>query len=102
MNTVAFQNNCRFVGAEHAIRLYDFVSEGERAVDAGNAVVQDDIGLLAHGAQNLTASQRGTDGVAIGTGVRSQHETLVLPDLPEHIFQHVVSPSFHWLPRETF
>jgi hypothetical protein len=42
--------------------------------------VQNNIGLLAHGAE--PATKRRPHGIAVGPGVRSQHESLVLPDLP--------------------
>ena len=44
--------------------------------------------FFAHGAQDLTAGQRRTDRIAIGSGVRGQHKPVTLFDVFENIFQH--------------
>src|SRR5882724_8627591 len=54
--------------------------------------------MLAHGAEDLAARQRRADGIAVGPGVRGQHEALVLSDLPEYILEHVARPFFHLVP----
>ena len=94
MNAVAFQNDCRFVTSRDATGLHHLIGKRKRTVDARNTVVQNNIGLLAHGAQNLAAGERRPHGIAVGPGVRSQHESLVLSDLPEHILD-VAMPFFH-------
>src|SRR5580700_8161388 len=58
--------------------------------------MQHNISLFAHGTQNLAAGQRGADSVSIGTGMRRQHESFALSDLPKNIFEHVAMPSLHW------
>ena len=57
MNAVAFQNDRRLVTAHDAARMHDLIGKREGAVDAGDAIVQNNIGVLAHGAQHLAASQ---------------------------------------------
>jgi hypothetical protein len=91
VNAVAFENDYRFVSADNAVRLDNLVSEWERTVDARNAIVKHNVGVLAHGAQNLAAGKRRSDGVAIRPGVRGQHETIVLSDLPEYIVDIAVA-----------
>src|SRR5581483_1666211 len=100
VDAVTLENNGGLVAAGDAVSLHDLIGKWKRAVDARNAVVQHDIGVLAHGAQTLAASQRGTDRVAVRAGVRGQHEALVLPDLPKHILQHLVTspPPHPWGP----
>ena len=43
---------------------------------------------FAHGTQNLAAGQRRSDGIAIRTRVRSEHEPVTLLDLMENVPQH--------------
>jgi hypothetical protein len=50
--------------------------------------VQDHIGFLAHGTQDLAAGERGTDSVSIRTRVRSQQESVALLDLFENLAKH--------------
>jgi hypothetical protein len=78
-----------------AIRLHHLIGERERTIDARYSVMENDIGLLAHRAQDLAASQRRPDRIAVGASVRSQHEAAVLFDLPKDIREHVVMPSLH-------
>ncbi len=89
MDAVALENNRGLVIAVHAIGLQDLIGEGQGAVDSGNAVVQHDVGLLAHGAQDLAAGEGRSDRIAIGTSVRRQHEAIALLDLLKHIPQKI-------------
>ena len=98
MDAVALKNDRGLVAASDAAGLHHFIRKWKRPVDAGYAVVQHDVGLLAHRAQNLAAGERRTDSVAIRPGVRCQHESFVLSDLPEYVFEHVARPSLHWIP----
>jgi hypothetical protein len=88
MNAVAFQNDGGLVSTSDPVGLDNFVGEGKRTINARNAVVQNDIGLLAHGPQDLAAGKGGANGVTIGTRVRSEHEALALFDLPEYVLKH--------------
>jgi hypothetical protein len=69
------------------VRLHDLIGERKRTVDAGHSIVQNNVSLLTHGAQNLAASQRRSDCVAIGPGVRRQHKSFVLSNLTEYVRQ---------------
>jgi hypothetical protein len=96
MNAVALEYDGRLITTGYAIRLHHFVGKRQRTVDARNAIVQNDIRLLAHGAKHLAAGQRRSDGVAVGPGMRRQHEALVLSDLPQYVFEHVAMASLHF------
>ncbi len=97
VNAVTLQNDRRLVVAQHAAGLHNLIGERKRTVDARDAIVQHNIGMLAHRAQNLAAGQRRSDRIAVGTGVRGQHESLVLSDLPENILDAAM-PFFHRVP----
>src|SRR3984957_10542419 len=97
VNAVALQNDGRFVTARDATGLHHLTGARKRTVEARNPVVQHHIGLLAQGAQNLTAGQRRSHRVAVRAGVRGQHESLMLSDLPQHIL-NAAMPFFHWVP----
>src|SRR5208337_2070132 len=98
VNAVALQNNRRIVTAHNLARLHHLVGERQRTVNARDAVVQYNVGVLAHGAQHLAAGQRRSYGVAVRTGVRRQHESLMLSNLPQHVRKHVAMPFFHRIP----
>ena len=57
LDAVTFENDGGFVVAIDAVGADDSVGEGQRLIDARNAVVQDNLGVLAHQAQNLGAGQ---------------------------------------------
>ena len=88
VNAVTLQNDRRFIIAGNAIGLQHLIGERQRAIDPRHAIVQHHVGLLPHGAQNLAARQRRSNGVAIGPRVRRQHEPVALLDLLENILQH--------------
>jgi hypothetical protein len=69
VNAVTLQNNRRFVIAQDVARLHNLIGERKRTVDTGNAIVQNYIGLLAHGAQNLATGECRSHGIAVGPGV---------------------------------
>jgi hypothetical protein len=81
MDTVTLQNDRSFISACHTVCLHNLISEGQRSIDAGNSIVQNDIGLLSHFAQDLAAGKGRSDGVTVGTRVRGKHKSLVLSDL---------------------
>ena len=74
MNAVAFKNNGCLVAAGDSIRVYDLISKGERAIDTRDRVMEHDIGVFTHRAQDLAAGERRPDGVSVGTGMRCQNE----------------------------
>src|SRR6267154_3961445 len=98
VNAAAFKNDGRVIVAKNPIGLQHLIGKGQGAIDARHAIVQYHIGLLPHGAQDLAAGQRRTDGVAIRPCVRGKHETITLLDLLENILQHefyaFFSPDF--------
>ncbi len=53
LNTLALQNDGGFVLSVYPLRLDHSVGEGQPLIDTWNALAQDDIGFLAHVAQNL-------------------------------------------------
>ena len=57
VNAVTLQNNGGLVISLGRVRLDHLIRERQRAVDARHRIVQHYIGLLAHGAQQLTAGQ---------------------------------------------
>src|ERR1700722_2571247 len=95
VNAVALQNDGCFVAPHHATRLHHLVGKRKRAVNSWDAVVENDIRLLTHGAKNLAAGQRRTNGIAVRASMRRQHESLVLSDLPEYVFEHVAMAALH-------
>src|SRR6202040_3217577 len=67
---------------------HHLIGERQRAINTRHAIVQHHVGLLPHGAQNLTTRQSRSDGVAIRPRVRRKHEPVTLLDLMENIPQH--------------
>ena len=62
------------------LRAEGAIGEGEFLVDAGDAIVDDDIGVFAHGAQDLAAGEGGADAVAVGARVRGHDEAVTVAD----------------------
>ena len=56
LDAVTFQDDGSIVISVHPIRFHHGIGKGQRLVDAWNTVVQNNIGVFAHGAQNLAAS----------------------------------------------
>jgi len=81
MDAVTFQYDGGFIPAGHTVCLHNLIGKRQGAINAGDSVVQNDIRLLAHFAQNLAAGERRSDGIAIGTRVRREHESFALSDL---------------------
>src|SRR5258708_28216276 len=88
MNAVTLENNRGVVVAGNSVGLQHLICKRQRAIDSRYAIVQYHIGLLAHGAQHLAARQRRSNGIAIRTRVRSQHESISLFDMSKNILQH--------------
>ena len=66
---VTLEDHCRVVAAVHMSGMDDALGMGKRPVDNGNRVAEDDVGALAHEAQDLGQRERGAYSVAIGTVV---------------------------------
>src|SRR5205814_8250083 len=66
LNAVALKQNGCIVSAVNMPSLLDPVDKREMLIHARHAIVQNDIGLLAHLAQNFTARKSGADSVTIG------------------------------------
>ena len=74
VDAVTFQNDRGFVIPAHAIGLQHLIRKGQGTINSRDAIMQHHIGLLAHGAQNLAAGQRRSDGISIGARMRRKHE----------------------------
>src|ERR1700693_2036297 len=94
VDAVALQNDRRLVVADNAIGPQHLIGERQCAINPRYAVVQHHVGLLPHGAQDLAARQRRSDGVAIRPRVRRKHEPVTLLDLTKNIVQHVLYAFF--------
>ena len=81
LDAVALQDDGRFVVSVDAVGLQDAIGEGQRLVDTRHRIMQHDIGLLAEAAKNLAAGECGPDRVAVGSGVRGEHEAVPLLDV---------------------
>ena len=84
LDAVTLQNDGSLVVAVDGLRLDNFAGVGQRLVNAGHAIAQNDVGFFAHRPQDLAAGQRRTDGVAIRPCVRGQHEPIALLDVLEN------------------
>src|SRR5271166_2544485 len=69
------------------------VGVGQWPINAGNAIAEHDIRLLAHAAENLAAGQRRSDGVTIGPRMRGEDKLLSSPYLIEDFFEHPLGPG---------
>src|SRR5581483_11219139 len=83
LNTVTFQNDCRFKTTIHPIRMHNPVGKRQGPVNAGNGIMHDHFGFLAETAQNLSTGKSRADRIAVGTGVRGQDEALASLDVFE-------------------
>ncbi len=88
LDAVTLQDDGSLVVAVDAFRLNNFAGVGQRLINAGHTVAQNDVGLLAHCEQYLAAGQRRTDGIAIRPRMRCQHEPVALLDVLENLFHH--------------
>jgi len=76
LDTVALQDNGRLVIPVDPISLYNPICKRKRLIDARNRIVQDDLRIFAEQAQDLAASQCGTDRVPVRTSMRGQYESV--------------------------
>src|SRR5207253_1466927 len=81
LNAVAFQDDGGFVLPVYSIALNNSVRERQRPINTWHAVAQHNIRLFAHRAQNLAASQRRANRIAIWTRMRRQKKALALLDV---------------------
>src|SRR5580692_10379914 len=88
LHAVALQNNGS-VGIGSLVGVaQDRIAERQRPINAGHAIAQHYARLLAHAAQDLRASQRRTNSIAIRPRVRGQNERLASTDLVQYFVQH--------------
>jgi hypothetical protein len=78
-DAVAFEQDNGIVPGDN-IGLNDAMGEGKVLVDAGDAIVHNDLGVLSHDAQDLATGEGGADGVSVGPGVRSHHDAATRPN----------------------
>ena len=76
---VAFEQDDGIVRGD-GIGLNDAIGEGKVLVNARDAVVHDDFGVLAHDAQNLATGKGRANAVSVGPGVRGHHEAATRPN----------------------
>src|SRR5580700_1861417 len=88
LNAVTFENDGGFIIPVHTLRMNDCVGKREWLIDARNSVVQNHVGVLPHGAQDLAAGEGGTDRVPVRTGMGSQQEPVTPLNMIENLFQH--------------
>src|ERR1035437_10768100 len=93
LHAIALQDDDRLGWGRVLGGLQHRIAEGQRAVDARNAIAEDDVRLLAHAAQNLAAGQRRPDGIAIWPGVRRENEFLPSADLIQNFVKHPNGPD---------
>src|SRR5438105_14662044 len=89
LNAVAFQDDGGFVLPVYSIALNNSVRERQWPIHTWHAVAQHNIRLFAHRVQNLAASQRRANRIAIWTRMRRQKKAVALLQL------------FEQLPRDT-
>jgi hypothetical protein len=78
-DAVAFQQDDGIVPGDN-IGLNDAMGEGKVLIDARDAIVHNDFGVLSHDAQDLATGKGRADGVSVGTGVRSHHQAATRPN----------------------
>ena len=81
LDAVTFQDDGSIVISVHPIRFHHCVGKGQRLVDAGNTIVQNNFGVFVHGAQDLAASQRRSHSISIRARVGGKDKPLALLDL---------------------
>ena len=64
----------------HGVRLNSAIGERKVLINPRDAIVHDDLRILAHDAQNLSTGKRRADAVSVGPRVRGHDETATRPN----------------------
>src|SRR4051794_8969017 len=88
LHAVTFQDDRRIVFSVHFVGALDGIRMRKAAVDDRNTVTHHHVHIFAQFAKREMQAENRTDGVAIRTSVRGQHEAFVvlyrLEDLSDH------------------